>query len=281
MAKTGSFLKNVSIIVSKNADRLKGIKTSDIERVSIHTLKDNALNTQYFIEETPEYFEQLQKDIQERGIIVPLIAKEDGTLLAGHNRLRVAKALGYDTVPVQYVLENLSHEEERGFLVKDNLLRRQLTNEQKIHLYTVLYPEFKERFLNPNVLPKAGRKSKEDTSLTLEQVARETGQSVSAVKVQVKRTRDTLAEQTSDRNAQGTKNNRYNVPVSEKNREARNKKIDKNNRYNVTISDAQGISNIMQTAQKLVLELEETLEQASEEEREEVRALLRTVLKVN
>lgn len=259
MAKTGSFLKNVSTIVSKNADRLKGIKTSDIERVSIHTLKDNALNTQYFIEETPEYFEQLQKDIQERGIIVPLIAKEDGTLLAGHNRLRVAKVLGYDTVPVQYVLADLSPEDERGFLVKDNLLRRQLTNEQKIHLYTVLYPDFKERFLNPNVLPKAGRKSKEDTSLTLEQVARETGQSVSAVKVQVKRTRDNIAEQTSNENAQGTKNNRYNV----------------------TISDVQEISSIMQTAQKLVQELEQTLAQASAEEREQVFTILRTILKIN
>ena len=252
MAKTGSFLKNVSSIVSQNADRLKGIKTSDIERVSVQTLKDNVLNKKYFIEETAEYFEQLKKDIEQRGIIVPLIAKEDGTLLAGHNRLRVAKALGYETVPVQYVLENLPDEEERGFLVKDNLLRRQLTNEQKINLYKILYPEFEERFLNPDILTKAGRKSKDDTSLTLEQVARETGQSVSAVKVQVKRKRDTLAEQALEHDAQS----------------------EKNNRYNVTITNSKKVSAVMHTAQKLLQELQ----QASQEDQEEVFTLLRTVL---
>ena len=276
MAKTGSFLKNVSSIVSKNADRLKGIKTSDIERVSVQTLKDNVLNKKYFVEETAEYFEQLKKDIEQRGIIVPLIAKEDGTLLAGHNRLRVAKELGYETVPVQYVLENLPDDEERGFLVKDNLLRRQLTNEQKIRLYKMLYPEFEERFLNPDVLTKAGRKSKDDTSLTLEQVARETGQSVSAVKVQVKRKRDAIVEQASEHNAHGKKNNRYNVTISGDDLEANGKKQkpDKNNRYNVTISGSKKVSAVMHTAQKLLQELP----QASKEEQEEVLALLRTVL---
>ena len=276
MAKTGSFLKNVSSIVSKNADRLKGIKTSDIERVSVQTLKDNVLNKKYFVEETAEYFEQLKKDIEQRGIIVPLIAKEDGTLLAGHNRLRVAKELGYETVPVQYVLENLPDDEERGFLVKDNLLRRQLTNEQKIRLYKMLYPEFEERFLNPDVLTKAGRKSKDDTSLTLEQVARETGQSVSAVKVQVKRKRDAIVEQALEHNAHGKKNNRYNVTISGDDLEANGKKQkpDKNNRYNVTISGSKKVSAVMHTAQKLLQELP----QASKEEQEEVLALLRTVL---
>ena len=284
MAKTGSFLKNVSTIVSQNADRLKGIKTSDIERVSVQALKDNVLNKKYFVEESAEYFEQLKNDIEQRGIIVPLIAKEDGTLLAGHNRLRVARSLGYETVPVQYVLEDLPDEEERGFLVKDNLLRRQLTNEQKISLYKMLYPEFEERFLNPTILTKAGRKSKTDTSLTLEQVARETGQSVSAVKVQVKRKRDAVIAQALEQETLDKKNNRYNVTISEsdgeKNGEGK-KHGKKNNRYNVTISDAPGTLSIIQTAQKLVQELEEALAHASAEEREQVLTLLRTTLKIN
>jgi len=177
---------------------------------------------------------------------------------------------------VQYVLENLPDDEERGFLVKDNLLRRQLTNEQKIRLYKMLYPEFEERFLNPDVLTKAGRKSKDDTSLTLEQVARETGQSVSAVKVQVKRKRDAIVEQALEHNAHGKKNNRYNVTISGDDLEANGKKQkpDKNNRYNVTISGSKKVSAVMHTAQKLLQELP----QASKEEQEEVLALLRTVL---
>jgi hypothetical protein len=140
----------------------------------------------------------------------------------------------------------------------------------------MLYPEFEERFLNPDVLTKAGRKSKDDTSLTLEQVARETGQSVSAVKVQVKLKRDAIVEQASEHNAHGKKNNRYNVTISGDDLEANGKKQkpDKNNRYNVTISGSKKVSAVMHTAQKLLQELP----QASKEEQEEVLALLRTVL---
>jgi hypothetical protein len=256
MAKTGSFLKNVSTIVANNADRLKGMKLSDIERVSVKTLKSNTLNKQYFFEDSPQYFDKLRSDIEERGIIVPLIAKEDGTLLAGHNRLQLAKELGYDTVPVQYVLEKLTQEEEKGFLIKDNLLRRQLTNEQRITLYKTLYPEFEERFLNPDVLPQAGRKNKKDASLSLEQIARETGQSVSAVKVQVKRKRDALA-------------NSKNAISNEK----------KNNRYNVTISkkekqkSTQSASSLVFTAQKLV----QDWEKAESKEKKQVISILEAI----
>jgi Sec-independent protein translocase protein TatA len=140
----------------------------------------------------------------------------------------------------------------------------------------MLYPEFEERFLNPDILTKAGRKSKDDTRLTLEQVARETGQSVSAVKVQVKRKRDTIAEQASEHDAQGEKNNRYSVTITDDGVEANGKKqkLDKNNRYNVTISDSKKVSTVMHTAQKLLQELQ----QANQEEQEEVFVLLRTVL---
>lgn len=251
MAKTGSFLKKVSTIVANNADRLKGIKLSDVERVSVNMLKSNALNKQYFVEESSQTFNKLREDIRERGIIVPLIAKENGTLLAGHNRLQLAKELGYDTVPVQYVLEELTQEEEKGFLIKDNLLRRQLSNEQRINLYKTLYPDFEERFLNPDVLAQAGRKNKQDKSLTLEQIAKETGQSVSAVKVQVKRKRDAIAQEKLLQQ----------VGV-------------KNNRYIVTIMDSKKASKVMRIAQKLLQELE----QASKAEQEEVIALLRRVI---
>jgi ParB-like chromosome segregation protein Spo0J len=257
MAKTGSFLKNVSAIVANNADRLKGIKLSDIERVSVNLLKHNPLNQQYFFTESPQYFDKLREDIRERGIIVPLIAKEDGTLLAGHNRLQLAKELGYDTVPVQYALEDLSGDEEKGFLIKDNLLRRQLSNEQRINLYKTLYPEFEERFLNPDALPQAGRKNTHDKRLSLEQIARETGQSVSAVKLQVKRKRDSLAQRaTAD-------------------------KAKKRNRYNVTISLSEEQQH-PQTSSNLVVSVQQIIrnwKKASAKEQKEAKKLLESFLK--
>ncbi|MBL7990620.1 MAG: hypothetical protein JNN25_04210 [Candidatus Kapabacteria bacterium] len=104
---------------------------------------------------------------------------------------------------MQYEQEELSEEREREFIVKDNLLRRQLSLEKRIGLYKFLYPDFEEKFLNPDELPKAGRKNSKDNSVTLEKIATETGQSVSAVRMQVKRGRDEAA-----------KKNHHNVTIS-------------------------------------------------------------------
>lgn len=113
-------------------------KLTDIQHTDPHTLKLNELN-RYFQEESQEYFDDLTADIRERGIIVPLIAKKDGTLLAGHNRLKVALTLSLKTVPVQYVKEQLSNEQERQYLFKDNLLRRQLSAKDKEELIKQMY----------------------------------------------------------------------------------------------------------------------------------------------
>jgi hypothetical protein len=225
MAKSGSFRQSGSAIISKTVEKLSGIRLSDIEFVHPSKLQENDLNRKFFFEESNEYFEELRNDISKRGIIVPLIAKEDGTLLAGHNRLRVALELGKESVPVQYVVDNLSSDSERDFLVKDNLLRRQLSNEQRIKLYKVLYPDFEERFLNPDTMSKGGRPSGSESVVTIEKIAKDTGQSASAVRVQVKRMRDRKAQEQ-------VENNRYNVTVSSP--EVKEQK-NENNRYNVTV----------------------------------------------
>ena len=83
-----------------------GIRLSEVRQTFVNTLRVNPLNATFFPQETLEYFKNLTKDIQERGIIVPLVAKADGTLLSGHNRLQVALGLGLRYVPVQFVEEN-------------------------------------------------------------------------------------------------------------------------------------------------------------------------------
>lgn len=132
---------------SRPLDWIKGLqetpeispsKLTDIQHVDPHKLILNKLN-RYFQEESQEYFNDLTADVRERGIIVPLIAKQDGTLLAGHNRLKVALTLSLKTVPVQYVKEELSPEQERQYLFKDNLLRRQLSAKDKEELIRQMY----------------------------------------------------------------------------------------------------------------------------------------------
>jgi ParB-like chromosome segregation protein Spo0J len=162
----------------KNADLLDhatvrhGLKLSDVRYDALSKLRANPQNTVLFREETPEYFARLRDDIRERGVIVPLIAKLDGTLLAGHNRLRVAAELGLKEIPVQYLLETLSPEEEKSFVVKDNLLRRQFTYEQWVTIFRELVPNYEERLFEESRGRK--RSSKEATKETAKEATKET-----------------------------------------------------------------------------------------------------------
>lgn len=132
-------LSGLSWITNTNEETtIHGVQLSEVKHISTLILKDNPINN-FFSNESPEYFESLKQDILERGIIVPLIAKEDNTLISGHNRLRVAKELGLTSVPVQYILQELTAQEERGFVFKDNILRRQLSASDKEVLIKKLY----------------------------------------------------------------------------------------------------------------------------------------------
>ena len=249
----------------------RSIPLSEIKRVAPSELTRNKKNTEYFDSEEDAHLQLLREDIRKRGILVPLIAKRDGTLLAGHNRLLLAQELRLKTVPVQYVQEDLSDEREREFIINDNLLRRHLSLEKRMMLYKLRYPDFEKRFLNPDNVPKAGRKKSDDTATTLEKIAGDTGQSVSAVRMQVKRIRD--AKLTT------TKKNHHNVMISDAENEMvlpdNNKQKSTKNHHNVMIS-ARASDSIVSKTRQLI----QDLERASGEEREEVFALLRGVLGV-
>jgi len=124
-----------------------GVRLSPVKYVPTGGLRKNPLNQKYFTAENEDYVQRLTEDIKARGIIVPLIAKPDGLLLAGHYRLHAAKDIELPMVPVQRVLSDLTGEQERDFLLKDNVLRRQLTPAQKEHLIRELYGEeiFRDR----------------------------------------------------------------------------------------------------------------------------------------
>ena len=126
---------------AKQSPAVKHLKLSPITQVYPTKLKRNNLNS-FFKEESPEFFSKLKDDVRARGILVPIIAKKDGTILAGHNRWYVSKLLSLPTVPVQYLNQVLSLDEERKFVIGDNVLRRQLKSEDRLNLYRLIYPDF-------------------------------------------------------------------------------------------------------------------------------------------
>ncbi len=132
-------LSGLSWITNTNEEiNNHGVQLSEVRYISPSLLKNNPINN-FFSNESSEYFESLKKDIIERGIIVPLIAKEDNILVSGHNRLQIALELGLSSVPIQYILQQLSEQEERSFVFKDNILRRQLSATDKEELIKRLY----------------------------------------------------------------------------------------------------------------------------------------------
>lgn len=117
----------------------EGLTLSPVRRLPRLEVVLSEKNQKAFAPLSEPDFERLKADIAERGIIVPLILKRDKTLIAGHNRLRAAEALGLESVPVQYVETELSPESETAFVIKDNLLRRQLDATEKERLIIQLY----------------------------------------------------------------------------------------------------------------------------------------------
>jgi hypothetical protein len=114
---------------------------SEIEYLHPSELRANKHNAVLFGIEDDNRTKKLRADIAARGILVPLIAKRDGTLMAGHRRFAIAEELGLREIPVQWVLSTLTEEEEIRFLIKDNAYRRQLSAEEWIQLYQRMYPE--------------------------------------------------------------------------------------------------------------------------------------------
>jgi ParB-like chromosome segregation protein Spo0J len=77
----------------------------------------------------PEQFEALKADIAERGVVVPVLVDEYGTIIDGHNRARACRELGINDYPVQ-VQSGLSEEEKRALSRQLNALRRHLNRDQ-------------------------------------------------------------------------------------------------------------------------------------------------------
>jgi ParB-like nuclease domain len=70
---------------------------------------------------SPEQIEQIAASIREWGWTMPILAAEDGMVLAGHGRLAAGKLLGMAEVPV-IVARGWAENQKRAYVIADNRL---------------------------------------------------------------------------------------------------------------------------------------------------------------
>jgi site-specific DNA-methyltransferase (adenine-specific) len=124
------------VVKSGAAHSPKVPERSTIE-IKVEKLKVHPLISEIFEDLTDRDYEALKKDIAENGIKYALHVLPDCTVLCGHQRLRAAKELGLETAPCE-VKEFKTDSEMCVWAIKDNLVRRQLTTEQRYLLYAKL-----------------------------------------------------------------------------------------------------------------------------------------------
>jgi DNA modification methylase len=94
------------------------VAVSQISQVAIGTLHPHASN---FHTHSKKQVSQIASSIRQFGFTEPIVADEDGFILAGHGRWLAARQLGLTRVPV-VVVSGLSDPERRAYLLADNKL---------------------------------------------------------------------------------------------------------------------------------------------------------------
>ena len=83
-----------------------------IMNISPNALKPHPRNEEFFSNAEGEDYQRLKESIQELGVLTPLRVSSDMTIVSGHQRWRVAKELGLESVPVE-IDEGLKDEDEK------------------------------------------------------------------------------------------------------------------------------------------------------------------------
>jgi ParB-like chromosome segregation protein Spo0J len=99
-------------------------------------------------------YQTLKNSIQESGIRNDLHVMDNGTILCGHSRFKIAKELGIKNIPYK-IVKIQNKEKMLEYIIMDNLARRQLTTVQKVQLGFVLErieaPLAKQRMIDAHI----------------------------------------------------------------------------------------------------------------------------------
>ncbi|WP_430624058.1 ParB N-terminal domain-containing protein [Leptospira weilii] len=158
ISKQISSKKNIKKKISKRSSTKNDLDPM-VKFVSPKRLKPNPKND--FDPLSKEEYENLKQNIIANGILDPLTAKKDGTIVTGENRYNIALELQthenkearkkFAKIPVRYYLKRLTDEDEYERMESDNLFRRHLTPEQrKARLKQRILRLYKMELVNEN-----------------------------------------------------------------------------------------------------------------------------------
>jgi hypothetical protein len=89
----------------------------EIERWSIERLVPYARNAR---KHSPEQISEIAGSMQQFGFTIPVMVKDDGTIVAGHGRVLAALQLGLTTAPVIKAPTHWTEEQFRAYVLADN-----------------------------------------------------------------------------------------------------------------------------------------------------------------
>ena len=108
-----------------------------IKNIDINLLKEAEYNPRKELD--PKTYEKLKKSIQEFGEAQPLVVNSDYTVIAGHQRLKVMKRLGFKEVECKVL--NLTKEREKALNLALNKIQGEWDNDKLTSLIGELFDE--------------------------------------------------------------------------------------------------------------------------------------------
>lgn len=95
-----------------------------MQQININVLKPHPRNNEFFDDLSGEEFERLKESIKTQKIYTDILVSPDMTIISGHQRVRAAKELGMELVPIK-IDQDLQNEEAKLLaLIANNFGRR-------------------------------------------------------------------------------------------------------------------------------------------------------------
>lgn len=137
LIKQNPFERLAQRTVDTGEEALKEARMVDINRVEPNPQQPRRNHNSARLDE-------LAKDIQERGILQPLVVRpyEEGyQIVAGERRYRAAKQIGLETVPV--IIRDFSDEEAKIASLVENIQREDLDLADEANYFRILQEEYR------------------------------------------------------------------------------------------------------------------------------------------
>ena len=131
--------KGLSALIPQKADATKSAEGTIYLKIS--EIKDNTHQPRSFFDD--EKLADLINSIREKGVIQPILVRQKGDayeVIAGERRLRAARALGMEDVPV--IIKNVTDQEALVLALVENIQRQELNAIEEALAFKRLQEEF-------------------------------------------------------------------------------------------------------------------------------------------